>query len=795
MIATTTQSNMEPACPVLARPSLRRILFASAHSIVDFSNGASVATLDVLQVLATASFNCQAFCTSRLDFQHEVSLEQIVSCLDEPYQIQPLICGGENARLLFTRRQRVPITVVRLESSRHARQSPEEVRNVLRFFEKFLETYAPDVMITYGGDPTTHGMIRMARERRIPVVFMIHNFGYRNAKLFPDVDYCIVASEFARRQYRETVGLDCQTLPYPIDWDRVTAESREARFVTFVNPCLEKGVYPFARIADELGRRRPDIPLLVVESRGTRDTAAACGIDPDARGNITFMPHTTDCRRFWALTKLALMPSLWWENQPLVAVEAMINGIPVIGSDRGGIPETLGASGFALPLPERLTPASKIVPSAEEVEPWVETVIRLWDDDSLYQEQSALAKREAQRWHPDRLRPRYAEFFSNVRMQPGTPFVWRTAQQTARLAPALESPHSNAAAPQNDPRNMMRKSSRRMIEDRLKAGLQPESAPAFVGVPASAGLGALDVHAPRGEVAGADSNPLLEAAREPGRLGASAAAPHPDPLPRERGKYLRAKRGGISFVVCVSDDAILKANLLASPGLVGPSSPHEVILIHKAPSAADGLNMGLDRAQRDQVAFVHQDVLLPEGWDRCLTEQLREAEHRFGPIGVAGVYGVGAAVGLQSKGYTLGAQRVGWVVDRGRTLREAPELPARVATLDELLLVRAADTPRPVRPRGGFHMYGADICLQAAEHGLAVVAWVRLCEHNSRSVGLPKAFFPRRSSPASGPIGCRWRHHASLYRPRRKGVPAGEHTLPAATANGKALATKKWKIR
>ena len=53
------------------------------------------------------------------------------------------------------------------------------------------------------------------------------------------------------------------------------------------------------------------------------------------------------------------MPSLWWENQPLVAIEAMINGIPVIGSDRGGIPETLGEAGFCLPLPERLTPATQ----------------------------------------------------------------------------------------------------------------------------------------------------------------------------------------------------------------------------------------------------------------------------------------------------------------------------------------------------------------------------------------------------------------------------------------------------
>ena len=67
----------------------------------------------------------------------------------------------------------------------------------------------------------------------------------------------------------------------------------------------------------------------------------------------------------------------------------MINGIPVIGSDRGALPETLGDGGIVLPLPERLTPVSQILPTAEEVEPWVEAIIRLWDDRAWYQEQSS----------------------------------------------------------------------------------------------------------------------------------------------------------------------------------------------------------------------------------------------------------------------------------------------------------------------------------------------------------------------------------------------------------------------
>ena len=50
-------------------------------------------------------------------------------------------------------------------------------------------------------------------------------------------------------------------------------------------------------------------------------------------------------------------------------------------------------------------------------------------------------------------------------------------------------------------------------------------------------------------------------------------------------------RLSLSVVACVSDQAILEANLLASPGLTAPGSPHEVILIHDAPSTAAGLTM------------------------------------------------------------------------------------------------------------------------------------------------------------------------------------------------------------
>ncbi len=212
----------------------------------------------------------------------------------------------------------------------------------------------------------------------------------------------------------------------------------------------------------------------------------------------------------------------------------------------------------------------------------------------------------------------------------------------------------------------------------------------------------------------------------------------------------------LSFVACISDDEVLKSNLLASPCL-GDGSPHEVTLVKGCKSAADGLNLGVTRAKGEWVVCLHQDVLLPAEWDRKLLEQLQAAERQFGPIGVAGVYGVGPAIRQTGN---LAAERVGRVVDRGRMLHERTALPARVATLDELLLIVPRDTPLRFDPDLGFHLYGADLCLQAAERGLAVVAIEAPCYHNSRNIGLREAFFKSAEVFAR-----KWQHRLPVATP------------------------------
>ncbi len=174
-----------------------------------------------------------------------------------------------------------------------------------------------------------------------------------------------------------------------------------------------------------LAARRPQIPLLLIEGRNAPNWKEETGINLAGLPNLTVRPKTTDPRKFYAITKLLVVPSLWNESFGLVAGEAMTNGIPVLASNRGALPETIGDAGFLFDIPARYTRDTRDVPTAEEVEPWVETIIRLWDDAAEYERWSRAARDRAQQWHPDRLAPIYCEFFSSITHQPGPPLVPR----------------------------------------------------------------------------------------------------------------------------------------------------------------------------------------------------------------------------------------------------------------------------------------------------------------------------------------------------------------------------------
>lgn len=390
-----------------------RLLFASIHCYLDPSGGAALSTRELLELLAARGWDCRALTCGVLDYQRETALDELLAGLDLPARRpSAALRNGQAAAVVDLDVGGVRVTVLPTASSRAERApDPREGAAFLDLAGQVLERFRPDVLLTYGGHPVSLELMRRARAGGIPVVFHLHNFGYGDRRGFADASAVIFPSEYSRRYHRRRLGIDGSVIPDPIRLDRVVAADPDPQYVTFINPQVEKGMTVFARIALELGRRRPEVPLLVVEGRGTSDAMAGVPLDLSGLANLHGMAHTPDPRDFYRVSRAVLVPSLWRESLGRVAIEAMSNGIPVLASDRGALPETLGAAGFVFTIRERYTPANLAVPTAREVAPWVATIERLWDDPEFEARHRQRARVEAQRWDGHRLAGQYEAFF------------------------------------------------------------------------------------------------------------------------------------------------------------------------------------------------------------------------------------------------------------------------------------------------------------------------------------------------------------------------------------------------
>jgi GT2 family glycosyltransferase len=206
----------------------------------------------------------------------------------------------------------------------------------------------------------------------------------------------------------------------------------------------------------------------------------------------------------------------------------------------------------------------------------------------------------------------------------------------------------------------------------------------------------------------------------------------------------------ISVIVVSNNKEVLESTLLASPDLKGGI---EIVIEKDAISAAAGYNSGIKKSKGDILVFVHQDCYLPEGWFARLLQAidyLNVEEPRWAVLGVYGNRSDGTSYGHL---YSTGLRCV-----LGAPLKH----PIRIQALDEVVLVLCRATGLCFDERlPGFHLYGADICLEANQHGFSCHVINAFCIHNSRGIAmLPWAYwqawlYMRR----------KWWHHLPIVTP------------------------------
>jgi len=239
----------------------------------------------------------------------------------------------------------------------------------------------PDLIVVLSGLIARMGLA--AKVLDIPKIYHLHDVAfYEHGGAFEELGpvTCIANSQFTADKYRKAYGVN-PTVIYPfVALEKYRTDSSRKN-ITFINPHPEKG----RDIAIKIAQLCPDIPFVFVEGWKLSDEARdELTQKLSALPNVKFVSSQTDMRRIFGTCKILLAPSMVEEAFGRVATEAHASGIPVIASNRGGLPEAVGSGGILLD------------PEAP-IEGWINAVRQLWSDRTSYAQLSAAALNYAQR--------------------------------------------------------------------------------------------------------------------------------------------------------------------------------------------------------------------------------------------------------------------------------------------------------------------------------------------------------------------------------------------------------------
>ncbi|MBI5085654.1 MAG: glycosyltransferase family 4 protein [Acidobacteria bacterium] len=170
-----------------------------------------------------------------------------------------------------------------------------------------------------------------------------------------------------------------------------------AGYVLMINPCAVKGLSIFL----DLARRLPQTSFAALTGWGTTsaDRAALAALP-----NTRLLASVGDIDEALAPASLLLMPSLWYEGFGLIAMEAMLRGLPVVASNSGGLLEAKQDTGYVIPVRPITsyephfdeTHMPRAVVPAQDIEPWAAALQTLLGSEEEYRAESRRSLLRAQ---------------------------------------------------------------------------------------------------------------------------------------------------------------------------------------------------------------------------------------------------------------------------------------------------------------------------------------------------------------------------------------------------------------
>jgi nucleoside-diphosphate-sugar epimerase len=205
-----------------------------------------------------------------------------------------------------------------------------------------------------------------------------------------------VVSEYLRDYLRQWGAVDSTVMRFPFfgpgPWPELGRF--DEGLVTMVNPGPSKGFEVFRQLVETM----PDVAFGAVPSW---DTAPEILARLRAFPNVEILPFSPDVDDVFRRTRVLVAPSLCPESFGIVAVEAMLRGIPVLAADHAGLREAKLGVEYLLPVRpivyEQVGHRFVSHIPTQDAGPWERCLRELLSDRALYEDVSRRSRAAALR--------------------------------------------------------------------------------------------------------------------------------------------------------------------------------------------------------------------------------------------------------------------------------------------------------------------------------------------------------------------------------------------------------------
>jgi len=223
-----------------------------------------------------------------------------------------------------------------------------------------VDQIKPDIIFCY---QTDYVALEAALETGLPVITFLtdnefirpesiskHPFGNKIKQLIHDKNQFYSAlSTFLKSSFENSWGMPCAVLYGLIPPSEYEVKlDPKASLYGMVNTAAHKGFPLFALLAESYPDKEFSVLVNSVPNNEQLKAYAKVVLEIP---NLSMQGPYLDPRVFYSQLKALFVPSQWEEAYGRVAVEAALSGIPVIASNKGGLPEALNGGGLILKPP------------------------------------------------------------------------------------------------------------------------------------------------------------------------------------------------------------------------------------------------------------------------------------------------------------------------------------------------------------------------------------------------------------------------------------------------------------